>query len=371
VSVPQEPDDAPLDVALNVLLDPADPSDAELADESSSPDAAGVAGGARDDPGRLGPQTGATDAGRGAARTTSDSLSAYLAEIRRVPLLDAAEEVALAQLVQDGLAARALLHTVTEPGQDLSPGDRAVLRQAADEGQTAADQMIEANLRLVVAIARRYAGSSAPLLDLIQDGNLGLMRAVDRFDPGRGFKFSTYASWWIRQACSRGIVLRRQVRLPDEVHWALQRLRRAERELTERDGSAPSDDLLADHLDIPIAQVARLRALPPEPVSLDLPLGGDGDATLADVLTDNESRPLADQVVAAQLPPALDRILATLPERERRLVELRFGLGDNQPHTLEDIAREFGVTRVRINQLEARTMAKLRHHVDIHELKDW
>jgi RNA polymerase primary sigma factor len=351
-----------LEVALEVLEDPGDPTDAELTVESSLP----VVVEATDDPAPR-----ASRAPGGLPRTSSDALVAYLAEIRRVPLLDAAEEVALARRVQDGLAARALLHAVTEPGQGLTPRDRALLRQAVSEGQAAADHMIEANLRLVVAIARRYSGPGASLLDLIQDGNLGLMRAVERFDPGRGFKFSTYASWWIRQACSRGVVRRRQVRLPDEVHWQLLRLRRAERDLTERTGSAPLDDELGTQLGIPTAQVARLRALPPEPVSIDLPLGGDGDATLADVLTDSAAVPLADQVVAAQLPPALNRILATLPERERRLVELRFGLGDDQPRTLDDIAREFGVSRVRINQLEARTLAKLRHHADIQDLNEW
>jgi RNA polymerase sigma factor (sigma-70 family) len=368
VGVDQDEGGDQLDVALDVLEDHADPSDAELVAESALsalPDVGATTGEPAERNGRASGSTART------ARTSLDALGAYLAEIRRVPLLDAAEEVALSQRVRDGLVARALLHAVAQPGQDLSPGDRAVLRQAADEGQAAADHMIEANLRLVVSIARRYSGSGAPLLDLIQDGNLGLMRAVERFDPDRGFRFSTYASWWIRQACSRGIVLRRQVRLPDEVHWALQRLRRAERALTERDGAAPHDDALATHLGIPIAQVVRLRALPPDPVSIDLPLGGEGYATIADVLTDDDALPLADQVVAAQLPPALNRILATLPERERRLVELRFGLGDNQPRTLDDIAREFGVSRVRINQLEARTLAKLRHHADIQDLQNW
>jgi RNA polymerase sigma factor (sigma-70 family) len=362
VPVPPDGDNGDLlDVALDVLLDPADPSDAELAGEMSSPDADG---------GAEGPPVSVTDADRGSARTASDALSAYLSQIRQVPLLEPAEEVALSQLVQDGLVARALLHTATEPGEVLPPGDHAVLRQAVVEGQEATDHMIEANLRLVVSLARRYSRAGVPLLDLIQDGNLGLMRAVDRFDPNRGFKFSTYASWWIRQACSRGVVLRRPVRLPDEVHWQLQRLRRAELELIELNGSRPSDDQLAAQLGVPAVQVARLRAIPPDPVSLDLPLGADGDSTLADVLADDEDLPVADQVIAAQLPPALSGILATLPERERRLIELRFGFGDNQPHTLEEIAREFGVTRVRINQLEARTMAKLRHHVDIQELKD-
>jgi RNA polymerase primary sigma factor len=355
-------DGALLDVALEVLLDPADPSDAELAGVLSSPDADG---GAEE------PRVRVADADRGAGGTTPDSLGAYLSEIRRIPLLEAAEEVALARLVQDGLAARALLHTVTEPGEALPAGERALLLQAADEGQTAADHMIEANLRLVVSVAKRYSGSDVPLLDLIQDGNLGLMRAVERFDPDRGFRFSTYASWWIRQACSRGLVLRRQVRLPDEVHWQLRRLGRAEHELTERNSGSPSDEQLAAELGVTAAQVARLRAIPPDAASLDLPLGTDSDATLADVVTDDDAQPVADQALDAQLPPTLHRILATLPERERRLVQLRFGLDDNQPHTLEDIAREFGVTRVRISQLEARTMAKLRHHVDIEKLKDW
>jgi RNA polymerase primary sigma factor len=364
--VPQDKDEGDqLQVVLEVLEDRADPSDADLSDESSLPDVEP----ATDVPATEEPADRIVDPG--SSHRATDALRAYLAEIRRVPLLDAGEELALAQRVRDGLAARALLHAVTEPGQDVPPDDRAVLRQAADEGRVAADHMIEANLRLVVAIARRYFGSGVPPLDLIQDGNLGLMRAVERFDPDRGFRFSTYASWWIRQACSRGIILRRQVRLPDEVHWALQRLRRAERELTERDGSAPHDDALAAHLDIPIAQVVRLRAVPPDPVSIDLPLGVDGDATLADVLADDDALPVADQVVAAHLPPALNRILATLPDRERRLVELRFGFGDNQPRTLDDIAREFGVSRVRINQLEARTLAKLRRHADIQDLHGW
>ncbi len=350
--------EGPIEVALDVLEDKAEPSDAEL-EEEPDPQPAD----------RPTARPRARSAGASSAHvSSSDALGAYLAEITRVPMLDAAEEVDLASQVQDGLAARALLHTVAEPGQDLPREEQDRLRQAMVDGRLAAERMTEANLRLVVSVARRYAGVGVPLLDLIQDGNLGLMRAVEKFDPTRGFKFSTYATWWIRQACSRGLVLRRHLRLPDDLHWQLQRLRRAERELAGLSGTDPSDAALAAHLDLPVAKVVQLRGLPADPVSLHQPLGGEGDATLGDVLTDDQAVPLADQVVAAQLPPALRRVLATLPDRQRRVLELRFGLGDNQPHTLEEIAREFGVTRERVRQLETGALAKLRHHPEAREL---
>jgi RNA polymerase sigma factor (sigma-70 family) len=342
-----------VEVALDVLDGAADPSDTDLAEVEPS-----------------GPAT-VTREGRQAgreARPDPGTLGSYLAEIGRVPLLSAAEEVGLGRLVQDGLAARAVLHSVTEPGHGVALEDEAGLRRAAAAGRVAAERLTEANLRLVVSIAKRYANSDVPLMDVVQDGNLGLMRAVEKFDPERGFKFSTYATWWIRQACSRGLVRRRQMRLPDQVHWQVLRLRRAERELTGPSGAPPSDEQLAQEVGLTVEQVTDLRSLPTEPVSLDLPVNEDGQATLADLLSDNQAPSTADQVVTAQLPVALRGILATLPDRQRHVLELRFGLGDHQPHTLEEIARAFGVTRARVQQLESTALARLRHHRDTRDL---
>jgi RNA polymerase primary sigma factor len=355
---PQTVDDQ-AQVALDVLLDPADPSDDDIA---TQPDLGPL------DPDLRPGDHAATDRG---GTPSGNSINAYLAEIARIPLLDAAEELALARRVQDGLAARALLHTATEPGVRLPEADQAAIRAAVRDGQDATEAMIQANLRLVVSIARRYLLSGVSLLDLVQDGNLGLMRAVEKFDPARGFKFSTYASWWIRQACLRGCVLRRQVRLPDEVHWQVQRLRRAEISLGEARGCKPSDADLAEHLDLPVGRVIELRGLPSETISLSLPMPGEGDATLGDLLPDDEAVPLADQVVAQQLPAALRTVLATLPDRERHLLELRFGFGETEPHTLDEIAHHFGVSRGRVRQLEVRALKQLRRHPDTLELRDW
>jgi RNA polymerase primary sigma factor len=344
-----------LDTALDVLQGTPEPSDAQLQQE-----AAGDV--AQDDR-----PLEAAEAASGAP----DALRSYLQEIARIALLSASQEVSFGVRIQAGLQARAQLHAAGEAGQPLEAEAEQRLRRAVIDGRTAAADMTEANLRLVVSVAKRYIASGVPLLDLIQEGNLGLMKAVERFDPHRGFKFSTYATWWIRQACSRGVVMSsRLVRVPSDVHWQLQSLRRTEREMAEALGRAPYDAELATRLGIPTRRVVELRQLPPDPVSLDMPLGADGEGTLQEILVDDEAIPLADQVVAAQLRPAMQRVLDTLPERDRRIVELRSGLVDGRTHTYEEIARELGVSRERIRQVEGRVFARLRHHPDIAGLRD-
>ena len=261
---------------------------------------------------------------------TSDALGTYLREIGRHPLLTAAEEVTLAKLIEKG-----------------------------DEAATV--RMVCSNLRLVVSIARRYRSTGIPLLDLIQEGNLGLLRAVEKFDWRKGFKFSTYATWWIRQAIQRGIADRgRTVRLPVHIHEQLVRLRRERRELEATLGREATPDELARAAGMPVTRVLQLLGAGLAPISLETPVGDSGDSTIGDFVSDAKDELFADVMRSVGL-RELERALSTLPERERMILALRFGLTGEEPMTLERIGERFGLTRERIRQLEAKALAKLRH----------
>jgi RNA polymerase primary sigma factor len=289
--------------------------------------------------------------------SVSDPVRLYLNEIGRYPLLTSQQEVELAMHMEAGHRAQARLDE-----EGLIDEDRAVLGHEIDIGDAAQKQLVQSNLRLVVALARRYVGRGMALLDLIQEGNVGLMRAVERFDYRRGFKFSTYATWWIRQAISRAIADQgRTIRMPIHVLDSVNKLTRAQREMTQTKGRAPSLDELAFELDIEPARVAELQRIAQDTVSLETPVGEDDDGTLGDLVEDMESDRPADVATFSSLQDQLAMALEGLNEREREVLIMRFGLADGRMRTLEEVGSHFKVTRERIRQLETKALAKLRH----------
>jgi len=295
----------------------------------------------------------------------SDPVRLYLNEIGRYPLLTSQQEVELAMQMEAGVRAQARL---AEEG--LIDDDRAFLGHEIDMGDAAQKQLVQSNLRLVVALARRYVGRGMALLDLIQEGNVGLMRAVERFDYRRGFKFSTYATWWIRQAISRAIADQgRTIRMPIHVLDSVNKLTRAQREMTQAMGRAPTIDELAFELDIEPGRVAELRRIAQDTVSLETPVGEDEDGTLGDLVEDLESDRPPDVATFSSLQDQLAMALEGLNEREREVLIMRFGLADGRMRTLEEVGSHFKVTRERIRQLETKALAKLRHPDKSHKLE--
>ena len=298
----------------------------------------------------------------GVGRTESperdqDLVRLYLDGIGRYPLLSTEDETRLAQAIEDGRAAAARL----ESAEPLEPAEAARLRRMSRAGERAYEEFVNSNLRLVVSIAKRYQGSDLAMLDLIQEGNIGLMHAVDKFDWRRGFKFSTYATWWIRQAIGRGIDnTGRTVRLPIHTGDAVRRVQRARSSLEGRLGRTPTAAELAGHMGMTESEVTALLKLVSEPVSLATPIGADGDTELADVMADDTSPSPFDVVAQAMLGPELDKLLARLGERERRILTLRFGLDRGEPRTLDEVGAEMQLTRERIRQIERAALAKLR-----------
>jgi RNA polymerase sigma factor (sigma-70 family) len=289
---------------------------------------------------------------------TTDSVRQYLNGIGRVDLLTAEEEVDLAKRDQAGCAAATMLRVRTQ----LTPAQRARLRRIARDGQRAHEHMIEANLRLVVSVAKRFLGRGLSLLELIQEGNLGLIRGVEKFDHTRGYKFSTYATWWIRQALTRGTANKaRTVRLPVHVHEMVAKIRRTELELLQSTGEEPTDVLVGEMLGLSEERVRELKRASRPISSLDTPVGEDGDATLGDLVPDDEADDPSDIASESMVRVEIDAALAELEERERDVLMLRYGLLDGTCHTLEDIGARHGVTRERIRQIEKQTLAKLRH----------
>ena len=290
--------------------------------------------------------------------SVSDPVRLYLNEIGRYPLLTAQQEVELAMQMEAGRRALERLH-----GDDpLADEDRTFLDHEVEMGEAAHKQLVQSNLRLVVALARRYVGRGMALLDLIQEGNVGLMRAVERFDYRRGFKFSTYATWWIRQAISRAIADQgRTIRMPIHVLDAVNKLTRTQRELTQVLGRAPSVDELADDLDLEVTRVAELRRIALDTVSLETPVGEDENGTLGDLVEDVDSEKPADVAAFSSLQGELAQALEGLNDRERQVLIMRFGLADGRMRTLEEVGSHFNVTRERIRQLETKALAKLRH----------
>ncbi len=302
------------------------------------------------------------------AGPAGDLFRQYLREIGRIPLLTAVEEVELARAVEAGLFAdEKLLHNF-----DLRPEDRRDLHVLVLHGQAAKRKLIEANLRLVVSIAKRYIGRGMSILDLVQEGNLGLIRAVEKFDYARGYKFSTYATWWIRQAMSRALADQaRTIRVPVHVVELMNRVVRLQRALLQANSIEPTPEQIAEVLGVPEERVVEVLRLAQEPVSLHAPVGEEDDVALGDLIEDADAVSPADSVAVMMLREHLDTLLSTLGEREKRVVQLRYGLTDGEPHTLEEIGRTFGVTRERIRQIEAKTLAKLRGHSYADQLKDY
>ncbi|GAA2031919.1 RNA polymerase sigma factor [Catenulispora yoronensis] len=302
------------------------------------------------------------------AGPAGDLFRQYLREIGRVPLLNAVLEVELAQAVEAGLFAEEKLTYET----NLKPQLRRELAILVLEGQAAKRRLIEANLRLVVSIAKRYLGRGMSILDLVQEGNLGLIRAVEKFDYTRGYKFSTYATWWIRQAMSRALADQaRTIRVPVHVVELMNRVVRLQRRLLQENGVEPTPDDIAEVLGVAVERVVEVLRLAQEPVSLHAPVGEEDDVALGDLIEDADAVSPADSVAVVMLREHLDALLSTLGEREKRVVQLRYGLTDGQPHTLEEIGRTFGVTRERIRQIEAKTLAKLRGHTYADQLLDY
>lgn len=288
---------------------------------------------------------------------SADLLRQYLREIGRIPLLTAADEVELARSVEAGLFAEEKL--ARETALD-DPALRAALEHLVAQGCAAKRRLIEANLRLVVSVAKRYVGRGLSLLDLVQEGNLGLIRAVEKFDYTRGYKFSTYATWWIRQAMSRALADQaRTIRVPVHVVELINRVVRVQRRLVQERGEEPTPEDLAAVLDLDPARVVDVLRLAQEPVSLHTPVGED-EVLLGDIVEDADAASPAESAAYLMLREHLEALLSTLGDREKSVVQMRYGLADGQPHTLEEIGRKFGVTRERIRQIESRTLSKLR-----------
>jgi RNA polymerase primary sigma factor len=305
--------------------------------------------------------------------TSADPVRMYLREIGRVPLLSGPEEVSLAKRIEAGMAARERLEAIAGQQGDAEVAERARLDAVEADGAEAKRQLIQANLRLVVSIAKRYVGRGMVLLDLIQEGNLGLMRAVEKFDHSKGFKFSTYATWWIRQAITRAIADQaRTIRIPVHMVETINKVLRVQRQMMQELEREPTVEELADRVDMSPARVREIYRISQDPLSLDSPVGEEDDSNLSDFIEDHQAEAPAEAAARQLLNEAVKEALGELSEREQQVVRLRFGLdGTGQARTLEEVGREFGVTRERIRQIESKTLAKLRHPQRSQKLRDY
>ncbi|HEV7623356.1 MAG TPA: RNA polymerase sigma factor [Amnibacterium sp.] len=300
---------------------------------------------------------------------TADPVKDYLKQIGKVALLNAAEEVELAMRIEAGLFAEEKLQS--EAGK-LSKELERELKWVARDGQRAKSHLLGANLRLVVSLAKRYTGRGMQFLDLIQEGNLGLIRAVEKFDYTKGFKFSTYATWWIRQAITRAMADQaRTIRIPVHMVEVINKLARVQRQMLQDLGREPTPEELSRELDMTPEKVVEVQKYGREPISLHTPLGEDGDSEFGDLIEDTEAVVPADAVGFTMLQKQLESLLDSLSEREAGVIRMRFGLGDGMPKTLDQIGDTFGVTRERIRQIESKTMAKLRHPSRSQSLRDY
>ncbi|HEY2079854.1 MAG TPA: RNA polymerase sigma factor, partial [Streptosporangiaceae bacterium] len=303
------------------------------------------------------------------ASASADPVRDYLKQIGRVPLLSAGQEVALAKRIEAGLFAEQKL---AAGGRGLSAQARADLELVAEDGRRAKGHLVEANLRLVVSVARRYTGRGMLFLDLVQEGNIGMIRGVEKFDYTRGYKFSTYATWWIRQAITRAMAEQsRTIRLPVHMVEAVSRLAWVQRQVLQDLGREPTPQELAAELDMTPEKVIEVQKYGREPISLHTPLGEDGDSEFGDLIEDSEAIQPGEAVTFTLMREQLHSVLGTLSEREAGVVSMRFGLTDGQPKTLDEIGKVYGVTRERIRQIEARTMSKLRHPSRSKVLRDY
>jgi RNA polymerase primary sigma factor len=303
------------------------------------------------------------------AGATSDPVKDYLKQIGKVPLLNAEQEVELAKRIEAGLFAEEKL---AEGRTSLRPDARIDLEWIADDGRRAKNHLLEANLRLVVSLAKRYTGRGMLFLDLIQEGNLGLIRAVEKFDYTKGYKFSTYATWWIRQAITRAMADQaRTIRIPVHMVEVINKLARVQRQMLQDLGREPTPEELAAELDMTPEKVIEVQKYGREPISLHTPLGEDGDSEFGDLIEDSEAIQPGEAVSFTLLQEQLHSVLDTLSEREAGVVSMRFGLTDGQPKTLDEIGKVYGVTRERIRQIESKTMSKLRHPSRSQVLRDY
>ncbi len=306
------------------------------------------------------------------APLTSDPVRMYLKEIGKVPLLTAAQEVSLAKRIEAGLIAADDMEKAEEAGTKLDRATQRALQRTEADGLNAKRALVEANLRLVVSIAKRYVGRGMLFLDLIQEGNLGLIRAVEKFDYDKGFKFSTYATWWIRQAITRAIADQaRTIRIPVHMVETINKLIRVQRGLLQELGREPTPDEIGAQMEMTAERVREILKISQEPVSLETPIGEEEDSQLGDFIEDSDAVAPPDAANETMLAEHLRRVLDSLSERERKVIELRFGLVDGHPRTLEEVGREFGVTRERIRQIESKTLCKLRHPSRSSKLKDY
>lgn len=304
-----------------------------------------------------------------AAGATADPVKDYLKQIGRVSLLNAEQEVDLSERIEAGLYAQHLLDTESD---GMSFKRKRELKWAAADGKKAKDHLLEANLRLVVSLAKRYTGRGMLFLDLIQEGNLGLIRAVEKFDWKKGFKFSTYATWWIRQAITRAMADQaRTIRVPVHMVEVINKLARVQRQMLQDLGREPTPDELARELDMPVEKVQEVQKYGREPISLHTPLGEDGDSEFGDLIEDTDAIAPSDAVAFSLLQEQFKQVLETLSPREAGVIKMRYGLEDGQPKTLDDIGRVYGVTRERIRQIESKTMSKLRHPSRSQTLRDF
>jgi RNA polymerase primary sigma factor len=366
--------DEPTDVGVQMAAiepeatDAVSPSEASIRriGQRSRPEAASGVLSAR---GRRAPGKTSSYASPDHAGGAGDPVHAYLKEIGKVPLLDASNEVELAILIEAGDEAAEQL---AEPDESLGRPELAKLRTAVYHGQQAKDALIEANLRLVVSIAKRYRNRGLAFLDLIQEGNLGLMRAVDKFDYTKGFKFSTYATWWIRQAITRALADQgRTIRLPVHMVESINKVSRVHRQLIQEFGREPTIEEIAGRVEFPVDRVREVQRINQDTVSLEQPIGDEEDFSLSDLIEDRGAEVPDDVATRTMLHAAVRDALATLPQREREVMELRFGLDDGRVRTLEEVGRAFGVTRERIRQIESKTLAKLRHPDAAQPLRDF
>jgi RNA polymerase primary sigma factor len=299
-----------------------------------------------------------------------DPVRMYLKEIGKVALLTAEGEVDLARRIEAGVFAAHKLAT-TAPGA-MTPRDRRDLEAVEGDGESAKRRLVEANLRLVVSIAKRYVSRGMPFLDIIQEGNVGLIRAVEKFDYAKGYKFSTYATWWIRQAISRALADQaRTIRIPVHLVEVINRLVRVQRQLVSDLGREPTSEEIATAMDLTPQRVQEILMTSRDPVSLDTPIGEDTNARFGDLIEDSEAVVPFEAATVGLFQEQLDAVLRTLSNRERQVIRLRYGLTDGRPRTLEEIGHEFGLTRERIRQIESKTLAKLRHPSRSEKLRDY
>ena len=301
-----------------------------------------------------------------------DPVRMYLKEIGKVPLLTADEEIELATAMTAGNAAKERLKEIEESGEEITDEERKALNAECKRGERAKQKLAEANLRLVVSIAKRYVGRGMLFLDLIQEGNLGLIKAVEKFDYTKGYKFSTYATWWIRQAITRAIADQaRTIRVPVHMVETINRVVRTSRQLLQDLGREPTTEEIAKAMDMPVERVAEVMKISQDPVSLETPVGEEDDSHLGDFIADDDKQEPQEAATQNLLKEQLNEVMETLTDREYKVLSLRFGLEDGRPRTLEEVGREFNVTRERIRQIEAKALRKTRHPSRSRKLKDF